>query len=78
MVHPDDADEMARAHLALDTIMQRVLALGGTLSGEHGIGSEKRRFVPQEIDPVTLGLMRAIKQQFDPRNLLNPDKLFPD
>ena len=78
MVHPDDADEMARAHLALDAIMQRVLALGGTLSGEHGIGTEKRRFVPQEIDPATLGIMRAIKQQFDPHGLLNPGKFFPD
>ena len=78
MVHPDDVDEMARAHLALDAIMQRVLALGGTLSGEHGIGTEKRRFVPQEIDPATLGIMRAIKQQFDPRGLLNPGKFFPD
>ena len=55
----------------------RVLALGGTLSGEHGIGTEKRRFVPQEIEPATLDIMRAIKQQFDPRGLLNPGKLFP-
>jgi D-lactate dehydrogenase len=78
MVHPDDADEMERAHLALDAIMLRVLALGGTLSGEHGIGTEKRRFVPQEIDSVTLALMRGIKQQFDPHGLLNPGKLFPD
>ena len=78
MVHPDDADEMRRAHLALEAIMLRALALGGTLSGEHGIGTEKRRFVPQEIDPVTLDLMRAIKQQFDPHGLLNPGKLFPD
>ena len=78
MVHPDDADEMERAHLALDAIMLRVLALGGTLSGEHGIGTEKRRFVPQEIDPATLDLMRAINRQFDPHGLLNPGKLFPD
>ncbi|HEY9100398.1 MAG TPA: FAD-linked oxidase C-terminal domain-containing protein [Thiobacillus sp.] len=78
MVHPDDLDEMARAHAALEAIMQRVLILGGTLSGEHGIGTEKRRFVPQEIDPPTLGLMRRIKQQFDPHQLLNPGKLFPD
>ena len=78
MVHPDDADEMERAHLALDAIMLRVLALGGTLSGEHGIGTEKRRFVDREINPATLGLMRAIKQQFDPHGLLNPGKLFPD
>ncbi len=78
MVHPDDDGEMARARLALDAIMQRVLALGGTLSGEHGIGTEKRRFVPLEIDPPTLELMRAIKRQFDPHGLLNPGKLFPD
>ena len=51
MVHPEDKDEMARAHIALEALMQRVLALGGTLSGEHGIGTEKRRFVPQEIEP---------------------------
>jgi D-lactate dehydrogenase len=78
MVHPQDPDEMARAHTALEAIMLRVLAVGGTLSGEHGIGTEKRRFVPQEIDPATLALMHSIKQQFDPRHLLNPGKLFPD
>ena len=78
MVHPDDADEMERAHLALDAIVLRALALGGTLSGEHGIGTEKRRFVDREIDPATLELMRAIKRQFDPLGLLNPGKLFPD
>ncbi len=78
MVHPDDADEMDRAHLTLDALMLRVLSLGGTLSGEHGIGTEKRRFVGREIDPPTLDLMRAIKLQFDPYGLLNPGKLFPD
>jgi D-lactate dehydrogenase len=78
MVHPDDADEMERAHIALDAIMHRVLEVGGTLSGEHGIGTEKRRFVPQEIDPATLAVMHGIKQQFDPHHLLNPGKLFPD
>ncbi|MCA1978017.1 MAG: FAD-binding protein [Thiobacillus sp.] len=78
MVHPDDADEMARARAALDALMARVLALGGTLSGEHGIGTEKRRFVPMEIDAPTLEIMRAIKRVFDPRGLLNPGKLFPD
>jgi D-lactate dehydrogenase len=78
MVHPDDADEMRRARVALEAILMRVLALGGTLSGEHGIGTEKRRFVAQEIDPTTLDLMRRIKQQFDPLGLLNPGKLFPD
>jgi D-lactate dehydrogenase len=78
MVHPDDADEMARTEQCLNQLMEKVLALGGTLSGEHGIGTEKRGFVPQEIDPPTLALMRRIKQQFDPHALLNPGKLFPD
>jgi len=78
MVHPDDADEMERARLAHEAILLRVLALGGTLSGEHGIGTEKRRFVPLEIEPATLAIMRSIKQQFDPHGLLNPGKLFPD
>ena len=78
MVHPDDADEMAHAGHCHDRIMHKVLALGGTLSGEHGIGTEKRRFVPQEIDAPTLAIMRGIKQQFDPHTLLNPGKLFPD
>lgn len=78
MVHPDDADEMERARTALDAIVLRALVLGGTLSGEHGIGTEKRRFVAHEIDAATLELMRAIKRQFDPLGLLNPGKLFPD
>ncbi len=78
MVHPDNADEMARARAALDAVMGCVLAAGGTLSGEHGIGTEKRRFVPQEIDAPTLDLMRAIKRQFDPLGLLNPGKCLPD
>ena len=78
MVHPDDRDEMARANTALDAIMHRVLALGGTLSGEHGIGTEKRRFVALEIDSDTMAVMRSIKQQLDPLQLLNPGKLFPD
>ena len=55
-----------------------VLALGGTLSGEHGIGLVKREFLPRALDPVTLALMRRIKAQFDPDGLLNPGKLLPD
>jgi len=78
MVHPDDLREMMRAQLCLRELFATVLALGGTLSGEHGIGSEKRQFVPLEIPGETLALMRAIKQQFDPNGILNPGKLFPD
>jgi D-lactate dehydrogenase len=78
MVHPDDATEMARAEACLDLIMDEVLALGGTLSGEHGIGTEKRRFVAREIDVATLAVMRGIKSVLDPHGLLNPGKIFPD
>lgn len=78
MVHPDNVDEMVRTEQCLNQLMEKVLGLGGTLSGEHGIGTEKRRFVPQEIDSATLALMRRIKLQFDPHALLNPGKLFHD
>jgi D-lactate dehydrogenase len=69
---------MARAEACLDLIMDEVLALGGTLSGEHGIGTEKRRFVAREIDVATLAVMRGIKSVLDPHGLLNPGKIFPD
>ena len=78
MVHPDDAEEMRRAHACLEEVFGKVLELGGTLSGEHGIGTEKRAWLPREIDPPTLAIMRAIKTQFDPDFVLNPGKLFPD
>ncbi len=78
MVHPDDAEEMRRAHACLEEVFGKVLELGGTHSGEHGIGTEKRAWLPREIDPPTLAIMRAIKTQFDPDFVLNPGKLFPD
>lgn len=78
MVHRDDEDEMRRAEACLEALLRKVLQLGGTLSGEHGIGSEKRRFVALEIEPATLDMMRAIKRQFDPVGILNPGKLLPD
>lgn len=78
MVHPDDADEMARARSCLAELFQTVREFGGAISGEHGIGSEKRAFVPLEIPAPTLDLMRALKRQFDPNGILNPGKIFPD
>jgi D-lactate dehydrogenase (quinone) len=78
MVHPDDAGEMQRAQSALAHLMQTVLTLKGTISGEHGIGYEKRAFVSLEIPPDTLATMRALKRLFDPNGILNPEKIFPD
>jgi len=78
MVHPDDADEMARARACREELIATVLVLGGSLSGEHGIGSEKRGYVGRELDADTLAMMRAVKRLFDPHGLLNPGKKLPD
>ncbi len=77
LVNPDDPDEMARAETCLDAAFDLVLRLGGSLSGEHGVGLEKRDFVHREIEPATLGLMQAVRRQFDPHGILNPGKSLP-
>jgi D-lactate dehydrogenase len=77
LINPDDAEEIARAECCLNEIFDLVIELRGTLSGEHGVGSEKRAFITKEIDYATLDLMRNIKRLFDPNNILNPGKLFP-
>jgi glycolate oxidase subunit GlcD len=74
---PADAAQNERAQAALARVFALTLSLGGTLSGEHGIGLAKRKFMPQAIDPATLALMRQIKAVFDPAGILNPDKLLP-
>ncbi len=77
LVDPDDPRQMDAASRCLSEVFDLVLALGGTLSGEHGVGLEKRDFVDREIDPVTLELMRRIKREFDPNGILNPGKGMP-
>jgi len=77
LVNPDDADEMGRAAQCLSAVFDLVVALDGTLSGEHGVGLEKRDFIHRELDPEALDLMRAIKAQFDPNGILNPGKGLP-
>jgi D-lactate dehydrogenase (quinone) len=75
---PEDAAQSARADAALARVFALAIALGGTLSGEHGIGLLKRDFMPQALDPATLALMRQLKRVFDPDGILNPGKLLPD
>ncbi|UJP05994.1 MAG: FAD-binding protein [Nitrosomonas sp.] len=77
LIDSDNATEVIRASQCLDQIFDLVIELQGTLSGEHGIGSEKRAYISKEIDAHTLTLMRNIKILFDPNDILNPGKLFP-
>jgi D-lactate dehydrogenase len=74
---PADAAQSQRAHAALARVFALTLSLGGTLSGEHGIGMMKREFMPQAVAASTLSLMRQLKSVFDPDGILNPGKLLP-
>jgi D-lactate dehydrogenase (cytochrome) len=76
LVDPNDPDEMERAWALDRTIVARALALGGTCSGEHGIGLGKREFLEQEQGPEALAVMRGVKATLDPRGILNPGKMF--
>jgi D-lactate dehydrogenase len=73
----EDGD-LERMHACVEEVFRTVLELGGTLSGEHGVGRSKRDFVSLEIDAETLALMRAVKRVFDPDGILNPGKSLPD
>ena len=78
LLDPDDPEQAQAAHDCLDEVFNLVIALEGTLSGEHGIGRVKKNYLNREIDENSLSLMRLIKAQFDPHNILNPGVGFPD
>jgi glycolate oxidase len=61
----------------LEDLYSVVSRLGGTISGEHGIGSKRARYLPLVMDPELITLQRRIKRAFDPLNILNPGKIFP-
>ena len=67
-----DKDEIGRIDRALEEMYEAAIAMGGTLSGEHGIGIAKKKFLKMEYDETALELMRGIKRVFDPNNILNP------
>ncbi|GGT27561.1 FAD-binding oxidoreductase [Streptomyces purpureus] len=71
-----DPDESRRARESFDEIMALGLELGGTITGEHGVGVLKKEWLARELGPVGLELQRGIKQTFDPLGILNPGKLF--
>jgi glycolate oxidase len=69
-----DPAATARAEVAFDEVMQVALALGGTITGEHGIGSLKARHLAQQVGPDVLDVMRTVKAGLDPQGILNPGK----
>ena len=81
-VHPNipldinNPEDVKNYQKAKDEIHHLAVNLGGTLSGEHGIGCEKSKYMPFAVDEVTLDYMKRIKKVFDPKNILNPQKIF--
>lgn len=73
-----DQEEMARVELAVGEIFQAAIDLGGTLSGEHGIGLMKSTFMESELGADGLHMMKLIKDAWDPNNILNPGKIFAE
>ncbi|AXB46440.1 FAD-binding oxidoreductase [Amycolatopsis albispora] len=73
---PDSEEEFARARTAFDAILDVGLSLGGTVTGEHGVGKIKREWLEREIGPVGMRVHREIKRALDPENLFNPGSMF--
>ncbi|MFW6200097.1 MAG: FAD-linked oxidase C-terminal domain-containing protein, partial [Gemmatimonadota bacterium] len=73
-----DEEEVRRVEAASKEIMRACVEAGGTITGEHGVGVDKRGYMPLIYGPDTLGAMREIRRVFDPRGLCNPGKVLPD
>ena len=77
MVNRSDPQEFARARQAERVLFERVVALEGSISGEHGIGFAKAPYIGIELSPEEIALMKRVKTAFDPNGILNPGKIFP-
>jgi len=73
----DDPDEMARGEELMHLLVERSHAMGGTCTGEHGVGQGKQKYLEAEFGPEAIETMRALKQALDPKNIFNPGKIFP-
>jgi glycolate oxidase len=71
-----NSDEMARVEKAMHEIFDHAVKLGGTITGEHGVGLAKKAFLPKAIGDASLDVMRRLKRTLDPDNILNPGKIF--
>jgi glycolate oxidase len=73
-----DPEEMERVEAASGDIFEVATSVGGTLSGEHGIGLLKQKYLRLDLSEGTVQVMRAIKRALDPDNIMNPGKIFPE
>lgn len=76
LTNEKNADEMARVEKAMHEIFDHAVKLGGTITGEHGVGLAKKAFLPKAIGDASLDVMRRLKRTLDPDNILNPGKIF--
>ena len=68
--------EMERVHAAFRDIFNEAIRLGGTITGEHGVGLAKKEFLPSFLGPAQMRVMRALRRELDPAGILNPGKMF--
>ncbi len=72
-----DKEEIHRVELAFEEIFEAAISLGGTITGEHGVGMVKAPYLEWKVGPVGVEIMKGIKRVFDPNNIMNPGKIFP-
>jgi D-lactate dehydrogenase (cytochrome) len=77
LVHPDESDELTRIRQLAERIAERAIAVGGTCTGEHGVGYGKAKLLPLEHGEQGVALMRRLKDLFDPDGIINPGKIVP-
>ncbi|MRS03100.1 glycolate oxidase subunit GlcD, partial [bacterium] len=73
-----DPEQWAKVEKIVEEEFNVALALGGTLSGEHGVGKLKRPYIEKALGSVSIGIQKGIKHVLDPYNILNPGKVLPD
>jgi len=76
LVDREDQQEVARIEAFLERLVERALAMGGTCTGEHGVGQGKMKYLAAEHGAPALDAMRAIKRALDPLDIMNPGKIF--
>jgi glycolate oxidase len=74
----DELEQMPNVDALLDDLFDVVLELGGTITGEHGVGLSKKKYLPKELGPDVVALQQRLKDSFDPAGILNPGKFLPD